>query len=150
MSLNNPAILVTAEIGQSLVNEMINAGIKADIIPFIRTQPLQNDRVQKLVGDLSKARVTIVFTSSNAVGAISKYLQNKNPDWKIYCIGNATRSLIEKTFEKDSIAATANDAGALAQQIIAGKNLIDKIYFFCGDKRRDELPALLKQNNIIV
>src|SRR5205085_8256462 len=65
------------------------------------------------------------------------------------CIGNSTRSLIEGYFGEPCIKGTADNAAALAQKIIAD-NLTNEAYFFCGDKKREELPALLKSNNIVL
>ena len=50
---------------------------------------------------------TVVFTSMNAVEAVAAHLNDYIPDWKIYCIGNTTKKLVEKYFGEDLIAETA-------------------------------------------
>ncbi|MEO8713288.1 MAG: uroporphyrinogen-III synthase, partial [Parafilimonas sp.] len=141
MRQNNPTILITGEINESLLNKMNSKGINGDVIPFIKTEIIQTKKNQQQIENILTRSTIVVFTSKNAVEAVSKYVQNKKPDWKIYCIGNTTRILIEKYFGKESIASIADDATALAKKIIADKK-INEIYFFCGDKRRDELPEL--------
>ena len=149
MHQGNPTILITGEIKESLLNKMISKGISADVIPFIKTAIIQTKKIQQQIENILTLNTTVVFTSKNAVEPVSEYLQNKKPNWKIYCIGNTTRMLIEKYFGKGSIVSIADDATALAKKIIADKKATE-IYFFCGDKRRDELPELLSKNNIAV
>ena len=123
-------------------------GFTADVIPFIKTQSIQTKKVQQAIENISEQNAFVVFTSGNAVNAVHEYVQHKKINWKIYCIGNATRLLIEKLFAGATIIATADNATALAEKIIADKHLNKPLYFFCGDKRRDELPQLLLKNNI--
>jgi uroporphyrinogen-III synthase len=47
----------------------------------------------------------------------------------------------------NAVEAAAPDATVLAQRIIKNK-IEDKIIFFCGDRRRMELPVLLHENGI--
>lgn len=150
MLQNNAAILITGEINNSLVQQMALKGFIVDVIPFIKTQSIQTKKVQQEIEDIADRNAYVVFTSSNAVNAVHEYIQHKNINWKIYCVGNTTRLLIEKLFDSSNIIATADNATALSKQIIKNKALIKKAYFFCGDKRRDELPQLLLKNNIAV
>jgi len=63
----------------------------------------------------------------------------------IYCVGRRTKKLIEskigtvKHFEQSALKL----AEYLVEEIPNNK----EITFFCGDKRRDDLPDLLTQNN---
>jgi uroporphyrinogen-III synthase len=149
MRINNPIILITAEIEGPLIQQMKSNGFIVDIIPFIHTETTGTGKIQEQIANLLQLDAAVVFTSNNAVEAVSAFLQNKKPDWKVYCIGNTTKILIERLFGEASIAAIADDATSLAEKIIADKT-INEIYFFCGDKRRNDLPALLKENSIIV
>ena len=56
---------------------------------------------------------------------------------------------MQEFFGADCIAGTANSAAELAE-LIAANHLIDEVIFFCGDQRRDELPAILRQNSVEV
>jgi uroporphyrinogen-III synthase len=85
----------------------------------------------------------------NAVESVASHLNNTKPDWKIFCIGSATKKLVKEYFGENIIAGTAGSASSLADEIINQKN-ISSVVFFCGDKRRDELPEKLKQLGIEV
>lgn len=150
MLQNNPTILITGEIDDSLVTPIISKGFTVDVIPFIETKSLQTAEVQQTVEAVSMLDATVLFTSSNAVEAVHHFIQAKKLNWKIYCVGNATASLIKKLFAGITVIAVADNGVKLAQAIIADKGAIDEVYFFCGDKRRNELPLLLTQNNIAV
>ncbi|MEP6683958.1 MAG: uroporphyrinogen-III synthase [Parafilimonas sp.] len=127
---------------------MIEKGFAVDVIPFIQTENITTKEVQQQIENIALLNTTIVFTSAIAVKAVTKYLQ-KIPDWKIYCIGNTTRILVENLFGKISIIATADNAKLLGEKIIED-NFSNEVYFFCGDKRRNELPELLNQHGIEV
>ena len=115
---------------------------------FIATEPIDDLDTYNEIEIALTETATIVFTSMNAVDAVASHLNEFGPDWKIYCIGNATRKLVAEHFGDNSITGTANDATELAQKIIDDD--IDDVIFFCGDKRRDELPALLRDKEIEV
>ena len=57
--------------------------------------------------------------------------------------------MIEKYFGSKLVAGTADSAKELAD-IIAKNSNSDKVVFFCGDHRRDELSAILREKNIEV
>jgi uroporphyrinogen-III synthase len=149
MRINNPIILITAEIEGSLIQQMKSNGFIVDMIPFIHTEITGTKKIHEQIENVLQLDAVVVFTSNNAVEAVSASLQNKRPNWKVYCIGNTTKILIEKLFGEASIAAIADNATSLAKKVVADKT-INKIFFFCGDKRRNELPALLEENSIIV
>ena len=85
----------------------------------------------------------------NAVEAVADYLDGQPVEWNIYCMGNTTNRLVKKYFGERKIAGTANSAAELAELIVED-SMIDEVIFFCGDQRRDELPAILKNNDIDV
>ena len=47
------------------------------------------------------------------------------------------------------VESTANDAVSLAE-LIAEDRFVDEVIFFCGDQRRDELPEILRQHEVVV
>ncbi len=147
MRVNNLSILITRPVNESLLNKMKLKGFDVDIIPFIETKIIRTKEVETEIENVLKLNTAVVFTSMNAVDAVAEHLQTTKPNWKIYCIGNTTKILIEKYFGSASIAATADDATALAKKIIANNEKAE-VYFFCGDKKRNELPGLLKKNKI--
>ena len=89
-----------------------------------------------------------VFTSQNAVKAVfegSKIAIEKFS--KVFCVGKKTGKLLSD-FGLE-VLEISNSAYELATYFIEGKNT-DKVTFFCGNLRSDDLPELLKENAIEV
>jgi len=72
-----------------------------------------------------------------------------SPGWNVYCLEGATQQALkhEDNRFRHTISGTAANAASLAQEIIKNGEK-GPLVFFCGDKRRDELPDLLRQHNI--
>ncbi|MGG9960392.1 uroporphyrinogen-III synthase [Ferruginibacter sp. SUN106] len=149
MQQNKIAILCTRPLNTILVKEAAAKGITIDELSFIETEPVQTIEVQQEIEQALLLSSTIVFTSMNAVEAVAAWKDEQQPDWNIYSIGTTTHKLAEEYFGADKIAGTANSAAELAN-VIAGDRFIDEVIFFCGDQRRDELPDILRQNNVEV
>lgn len=147
MQQNNIEILCTRPLTAALVEEAAAAGIAVDEIAFIETESIVSVEVQQEIELVSTEMATVVFTSMNAVDAVTGFLDGHQPEWLIYCMGTATARLIRAYFGEERIAGTANDASALAE-LIAEDRFTDEVVFFCGDQRRDELPGILKQHDI--
>jgi uroporphyrinogen-III synthase len=171
MPPNKIAILSTRPLGKGLAEEAAAMDIIIEALSFIETEPLRDPVLDKRIRELSRESLTAVFTSMNAVDAVTDCLRAQKeetwPPWKIYCIGTATRQRVEEYFGEDSIAGTASSAGELADRIIRDANAdpaasagpdagagpdavagIRALTFFCGDQRRDELPERLRQAGI--
>jgi len=90
----------------------------------------------------------IVFTSQNAVQSVLNSYSSSDLNYNnIYCVGRRTKSLIEKNIGK--VSHVEKSAEKLANYLV--NNITEKyVTFFCGDNRRDELPDILKNNNIEV
>ncbi len=146
---NKIEILCTRQIGQPLKDLCTSKNIFIDSISFITTEPIETVEVQQEIENALILSTPVVFTSMNAVEAVAEFLFDEQPDWRIFCIGNTTLQLAKKYFGEHKIAGTANDASELAEVILAEGD-IEEVIFFCGDKRRDELPEILKKNNIEV
>ena len=149
MQQNKISILSTRPLNDSLVADAKAAGIAIDTISFIETEPVQSIEVQQEIEQALLQSATVVFTSMNAVEAVAAEQKEQNPGWTIYCIGNTTRQLVKKYFGEHSIAGTANSAAELAE-LITKENHSSEVIFFCGDQRRDELPDILRSNDIDV
>ncbi len=132
-----------------MVTEAKASGITIDELSFIDTTPIQTIEVQQEIEQAMLLSTTVVFTSMNAVEAVAEWLLEEKPGWNIYCIGTTTNTLVAKYFGEENIAGTANSAAELAEAIAADR-FIDSVIFFCGDQRRDELPEILRQNEIEV
>lgn len=149
MQENKVTILTTRSIGSVMAEEANAAGIEVDEVSFIETEPIQSIEVQQEIENTLLQSSSVVFTSMNAVEAVANELQEQQPDWRIYCIGNTTKQLVKKYFGEEAIAGTANSATELAELIIE-ENGTEEVVFFCGDQRRDELPDILRSNDIEV
>jgi uroporphyrinogen-III synthase len=145
----NIHILSTRPLPDPLIEDAEISGISIDIVPFIKTESILSVEVQQEIQLVSTEKATVVFTSMNAVDAVVNFLDGHQPDWSIYCIGTATGRLVKEYFEEEKIAGTANDAAMLASLIVEDR-FVDELIFFCGDQRRDELPAILKQHEVEV
>jgi uroporphyrinogen-III synthase len=117
------------------------AGGVLDVVSFIHTIPVNDSETQQEVMRAGEQFATIIFTSMNAVEAVADILDGLSPEWTIYCIGHQTRELVVKYFGDGSIAATADNAAELADSIIDAEE--ESVIFFCGNKRRNELPEQL-------
>jgi uroporphyrinogen-III synthase len=146
---NKASILSTRPLTTMLIEKAAQKNISIDTISFITTSMIKDDLLKKRILHLSHHLLTIVFTSMNAVDSVIAQLDNSKPDWKIFCIGNATKKIVKDYFGENSIAGTADSASALVDVIIQQNN-IASVTFYCGNQRRDELPEKLKQHQIEV
>ena len=90
----------------------------------------------------------VVITSKNAVESlITNYsaieLQFKN----IYCVGRRTKRLVENKIGK--VKHYENNAKKLAEYLVEYMEG-NEVTYFCSDLRLDDLPTILKENNIKV
>ncbi|WP_034060137.1 hydroxymethylbilane synthase [Lacinutrix jangbogonensis] len=90
----------------------------------------------------------VIITSKNAVEALltnfsAIELQFKN----IYCVGRRTKRMVEKRIGE--VKHSENNAKKLAEYLV---EFMDgsEVTYFCSDLRLDELPTILKENNIKV
>lgn len=146
MQKNSVHILSTRPIDQSMVNEAAMAGIDLDMISFIETEAITDEQTLEQIRNYLKQPITAVFTSMNAVDAVTA-LKTDTADWNIGCLGNTTKELVEKEFGPGTIIATGANATELAHHLSAAA-LRNTVVFFCGDQRRDELPAILRGKGI--
>jgi uroporphyrinogen-III synthase len=145
---NKIHILCTRPVGEALLKEATQNDIFIDEISFINTKEIVNAENEKKIREFSHQSINVVFTSMNAVEAVSKFISAKT-SWNIFCIGNTTKKLVKKIFGEENISGTAASADQLAETIL--EKATDKnIIFFCGDHRRNELPAKLKKNGFDV
>jgi uroporphyrinogen-III synthase len=82
-----------------------------------------------------------ILTSKNSVNAVSEKVQVEN----CFCVGVKTANLAhENGFHIQEIA----DYGKDLAKIITEKYPEESFIFFCGNKRRDELPEIFGKKNI--
>jgi uroporphyrinogen-III synthase len=139
-------VLMTRKISARLVQNAKEQDVELKEIEFIEVVPCdQKEKVKEVAGEAS----SVVFTSKNSVNIVAGLLEGEKTNWKIFCISGATRDQVAECFGETSIAGTARNAEELAQ-VIAEKDMEKKIVFFCGDKRRDELPDSLDDHDVKV
>src|ERR1043166_6562531 len=148
MPQNKINILCTKAIDEALIKDAASKNIFIDIASFIRTEPIRSKDIKQEIARVLRLPATIVFTSMKAVETIAAELNDQKPGWKIFCIGHATLRLAKKYFGKNLIAGSADNARELAGLMIHKAD--PEVIFFCGDQRRNELPDLLRKNNIRV
>ncbi|MBL7770881.1 MAG: uroporphyrinogen-III synthase [Flavipsychrobacter sp.] len=144
-----PRLLTTRPLADATILEAKKRGVEISTLSFIDTAPIHTAEIIEEIQAALLMSTTVVFTSMNAVESVVEIMQDQQPDWQIYCIGQTTKSLIEKYFGEDRIIGTADNAVALADRIIEDE-LSDEVVFFCGDQRRPELPDMLFAAGILV
>ena len=134
-------LLATAPLPAELIEEAAAKGIALDTMDFIAIEPVIDAEMGARIREWGGRQLTAVFTSTTAVEALKEWLAGA-PDWRIFCIEGATRRAVADYFGEATIAGTAESATALAKvAAVAGEK---EISFFCGDQRREELPAMLR------
>lgn len=119
----------------------LSAKFGVEMSDFITTR---NNRLKsRLVKNSIK---NVVITSQNAVDSLLENFISQELNFEnIFCVGKRTKRLIEKKIGK--VAHIENSAEKLAKYLV--DNIDEKeVTFFCGNKRRDELPAILAENGI--
>lgn len=142
-------ILSTKTIVPPLVEQAAAAGIRIYNKDFIRTQPVISKKTADSLSGLSHP--TFVFTSTNAVDALYRLLQqypNRIDPADVYCMAGRTSEKLTELFPELTVKGTGNYAGELAEHIIADG--VKELIFFSGNLRRDELPDRLKQHGVQV
>jgi len=147
MHLNKAQILSTGTLEDDLKTEVTGI-ISLDVLPFIRTEKVIGTEVREQILMASQLPAIVAFTSVVAVETVSSMLDGRTTGWQIFCIGHATGQSVEQQFGKECISGTAENASELAGLIISAK--IDRVIFFCGDHRRNDLPDQLRQNHVAV
>ena len=142
-------ILCTRPVDPALVKTAATKNIDIEVQSFIDTAAVTTPAVVEQVRQALQQPATVVFTSMNAVTAVGEQLGGLKPDWNIYSIGTSTDQLVKNYFGEGLIGGTAYNAADLATLIIADR-FADEVIFFCGNQRRDELPDMLRKNDIDV
>ena len=148
-------VLTTKKLWDSLVKQANENDIEVIEKEFIYVEPIITEEKAKEVLDLAHSeKEYIAFTSANAVHPFKKYLHYKDTyyvaGWKIFCLSGKTKEELSESYSKliGEIIDTAENARTLAQKII--RSGVKEIIFFCGNKRRDELPSILKNAGLVV
>ncbi len=150
MEQNNFSILSTRPLANETMLKAAAAGVALHTESFIETRSIINPEISQYIRQLAKEETNVVFTSMNAADAVIACLQyhNAEPEWTIYTMGGTTRTVIKNYFTNSEINGEATNSTELARAIVDDN--IGEIVFFCGNQRRDELPTILQEENIVV
>lgn len=145
-------VLSTKKLSPSLIEQARQYGLDIIEQEFIAIKPIWSEEKFNEIYKLF-IKPYAIFTSANAVEIVDKYLHPHDTyyvvDWKIFCISGRTKeAVINASMLEKNIMATADYGKDLAQKIV--EQGIKEVVFFCGNKRRDELPTILKQHHITV
>ena len=167
MTAQSIHILSTRPLPAGLIAHAAARGVGLDTISFISTAPVVDEDLLREIRELALRPLAAVFTSMNAVEAVRGWLMTPPLGWKVFCIGSATRRLVADFFGEAAIAGTAGSAGMLAETVKGLEGFGDggtggaglgqgvggaasEVYFFCGDRRREELPFLLRREGFTI
>lgn len=130
-----PRILSTKILAENQKQLLLNAGMA-----LVEYNAIHIDFIDFQLSE--KSIENAIFTSKNAVKAIlAKNVEIDN----CFCVGNKTAALLEEN--GSFIKEKANNSEELAEKLVENyKN--EHFTFFCGNRRRDELPEILKKNHI--
>lgn len=148
MATGKIEILSTREINRELLQKAALQHINVETLAFIKIVPGMSRETTTLVQSLSMQKATVIFTSVNAVKAVTPQLIVA-PPWTIFCIGGATKDAVMQRFDHSAVIATAKSAALLSEKIIAHGS-IKEVIFFCGNRRMDHLPKTLGASGIKV
>lgn len=148
--MEKPRVLSTKKLEPGLAREAAK-NYRFTEVEFIRTRSIQTKaKWDELIPLLQTEKLNVIFTSARAVEAVKKYLHpyvsTQPVSWKIFSLQGRTAEAVRECFGEASIVATAAHAGALAVRV--KEHHPERIVFFCGDQRRDELPSLLQEAGI--
>ena len=170
MSNDKYRILSTRHLTDSSVAAAAESGIHIEVKDFIQIKPVILPALKgstpgwnnSYISDIFQAPNVSVFTSANAINvlqqhyfSIGSYRENglftffNINNANICCISGKTLQKAKEVFPDSNILASSPYGSELAAAIIALGN-ITEVNFYCGNQRRDEFPAGLKQAGIKV
>lgn len=131
-------ILSTKKLTPDQKRHLFGAGFHVVEQNFISIVPLKFE--------IEHVPENVIFTSTNAVRLVVNHSKNDILKTKnTFCVGEKTAAFVKKNGFK--VVETAHYGANLAEKI-AANHQDENFMFFCGEKRRPELPDFLRKNNI--
>lgn len=130
-----PTVLSSKILSESKHNLLLNTGIS-----YVEYNAIQ---IKTTPFEAPSFIENAIFSSKNAVKAI---LNSPLKIQQCFCVGSKTKTFLEEKGFK--VAETADYGRELAQKIVQ-QHPQKKFVFFCGNKRRQEIPQVLTHNNIV-
>lgn len=140
-------LLSTRPLARAVVQEAERNNIIIEELSFIETKPVAGEAVVQKIRSLASGHHSVVFTSMNAVDAVADQVTD-TPHWQVYCIGNTTQKQVTERLPMAKIVATGENAERLAERLVDDR--IRNAVFFCGNRRRDELPNKIRSEGGVV
>ncbi|MDB5192484.1 MAG: Uroporphyrinogen synthase [Segetibacter sp.] len=150
MTNNLIKILSTRPLAETVMENARAKDFEIDIASFIETNNTIDQITGRKISQYASKEIAVVFTSMNAAEAVIDCLNalGAEPEWTIYTLGGVTQKILEDALTGSEIFGDAINAAQIAKTII--ENEEEEVVFFCGNQRRDELPSLLKREEIKV
>jgi uroporphyrinogen-III synthase len=132
------SVLSTKKLSRGQRELLLNKGIGLVETDFIAIQPLDFE-----IGTLPE---NVIFTSKNSVRAILQHPRIKEIQQKnIFCVGEKTEAFLKHNSFR--VSKMANYGALLASEIIENHSK-ENFLFFCGKKRRPEIPRRLRSAGV--
>jgi len=139
-------ILSTKEMAAELVRQAMAHGLEIDSQPLISILEKDPAEISEMIRKVDAGWA--VFTSAHAVRAVHRAWNKDLPfPWKICCLEGSTLNEVNSLFGGAQVCARGTYSRELAEAILRlspGEPMV----FFCGNRRRPELPELLRQSGI--
>ena len=135
-----PTLLSTKTLTIPQRELLLNTGLGFVEHDFIQTKPLLFSKPKNLEN--------LIFTSQNAVHYFFEKIKNHElVNTNAFCVGTKTKIAIEQKGLK--VVEMTQTAAILAHTLVEKyKNV--SFLFICGKKRRNELPLILKENEVSI
>lgn len=140
-------ILSTTSIADIRTQIDVPDNFELEEVGLIKTNSTIDEGKTALLKEYFQKNIVAIFTSMNAVEAVGALQGASGANWSIYCIGTKTAEFVNRYFPQSTIVGTAQNAGALGKLIVE-EAITDKLYFFCGNIRRDDLPNVLTNSKV--
>jgi uroporphyrinogen-III synthase len=139
-------LLSTRGLDPSLIQEARLAGFDITEKEFISIAPSTTAEKKKEVDLACRQYLPVIFTSTNGVNGVRAIVGSARLD--VCCLSGQTKGTIQRQFPSANILTEANNASELAQQVI--NSGVKSVIFFCGNRRREDLPGILQGAGITV
>ncbi len=140
----NYTILSTKKLNPPIVSQLEQDGFSVIENDFISITFALTKAVKERLTKIDNNDV-LVFTSANGIESVKNFI-DRNLSFQVYCISGKTTQFVEAAFPNAKIIDIAPYGNLLAEKIIASG--VKKVVFCCGNIRRDELPSMLKSNDV--
>lgn len=141
-SSSTPRVLFTRELSKKRIHFFANKGIIAEGVPFISVSAKPVRQWHHKIPAYSDAWV---FTSQNAVSAISPLLKDLQIPKNVFAVGEQTSEALS-VLGLDAIIPDESNARKLAELI--SSYTPNQVVYFCGNLRKETLALTLAREKI--